>query len=175
MKCETPSKNLPDRPHLIIVPVPLHTQWMRELHRFLQYGGFDVMPYTHGYNAETRGLFWKQVNEARAGLPQCRRIVLASTAVSLAPCYVTSNFSNSTLHRLWNRMACTTTSSRTLSRPFLLRWTTAVPSGQRPRRPSLSRGRGRSLPWTRRPSSATPSERTWLPGSCSRSRMLVSR
>ncbi|KAM5530103.1 hypothetical protein V8D89_016232 [Ganoderma adspersum] len=77
---KTQSGNLPDRPHLIIVPPSLHTQWLRELHRFLKFGGFDVLPYTHAYSADRRKPVWDNMKAQRAGLPLCRRIILATTA-----------------------------------------------------------------------------------------------
>ncbi|RDX39981.1 hypothetical protein OH76DRAFT_1298639, partial [Lentinus brumalis] len=44
-KCKTPDGNLPDRPHMIVVPTCLKEQWEGEIHRFLRWGAFDLIPY----------------------------------------------------------------------------------------------------------------------------------
>ncbi|KAG6373967.1 P-loop containing nucleoside triphosphate hydrolase protein [Boletus reticuloceps] len=66
--------NIPDFPVIIICPVNLQDQWVREMHRFLRKGTFDIFPYVG--KLVTRSTWWK------AGYPQShqpanRRIILA--------------------------------------------------------------------------------------------------
>jgi hypothetical protein len=41
--------NIPDLPTLLVVPVNLVDQVVSEMHRFLQYGSFDLFPYLHSW------------------------------------------------------------------------------------------------------------------------------
>lgn len=162
---KTQSGNLPDRPHLIIVPPSLHTQWLRELHRFLKFGAFDVLPYTHAYSADRRKPVWDYLKAQRAGLPLCRRIILATTAVSPAflPCTPCTNLPI----RPSNPTPRTTSGAPTPTRPWSPLSTAAAP---RPATRFLSgSAASRSRSWMKRRSCATSTTSTSRPGRCSRS------
>ena len=49
---------LPARPHIVVCPPTLVTQWGLELHRFLVFGSFRILPYLGGCKAEAREAFW---------------------------------------------------------------------------------------------------------------------
>lgn len=52
---------MPDRPHLIIVPVPLFDQWELEFKRYVRYGSIDLYPYRQQWSESARKAIWDDV------------------------------------------------------------------------------------------------------------------
>lgn len=70
--------NIPSSPFLIVCPVNLHNQWIRELERFLQWKTFDVFPYVAKYRTRTNWwdhIFTKSMHAAH------HQIILATDTV----------------------------------------------------------------------------------------------
>lgn len=76
------SKNYPSRPHLIVVPGTLISQWEHELKCFFKFKFVDLFLYPSGlpYHRE----FWKPggIYESSAQ-PPCHRIIIATLSVSI--------------------------------------------------------------------------------------------
>ena len=79
----SPQGNLPAAPHLIICPVNLLDQWLSELHRFLEYGSFSILPYTGTCTEANRRAFWESWDALPS--PVERRIIVATMTVSDIP------------------------------------------------------------------------------------------
>ena len=61
-------------------PNNLLEQWTGELHRFLKYGAFSILPYVGACTDTNRAAFWLEFNRLKSR-PD-RRIILASYNVS---------------------------------------------------------------------------------------------
>jgi hypothetical protein len=72
--------NIPDEAFIIVCPVTLLTQLTSELHRYLQPGSFDILPYTGKHR--TRQTWWTDI-WGRCNHKEGRRIVIATTTVSV--------------------------------------------------------------------------------------------
>ena len=72
---------MPELPHVIVCPNALLDQWTGELHRFLQYGAFSILPYVGACTENNRAAFWHAFNSLKSR-PD-RRIILASYNVSV--------------------------------------------------------------------------------------------
>lgn len=57
---------LPDRPHVIVVPPGLVSQWQMELHRFLPPRSFMILPYLGQCNEKNRKSTWDLVSSTQA-------------------------------------------------------------------------------------------------------------
>jgi SNF2 family DNA or RNA helicase len=76
------SSNIPDLPVVVVVPVPLVQQVTSELHRYLQHGRFDLLPYL-GQQSSRPGWFtevWRKANN-----PEGRRIIITTPTVRSFP------------------------------------------------------------------------------------------
>lgn len=69
---------IPDRPMLLVVPLPLRAQVEVELHRYLKHGRIDILLYDGGINRVPE--YWDKVYNA-SSLPEHKRLVLATTTV----------------------------------------------------------------------------------------------
>ena len=78
----TPDGNLPDTPHIVVVPPGLRHQWEGELHRYLQYGSFDLFTYHYAFAQDKRKPIWRAVDELRGGHQLTNKIILATQTVS---------------------------------------------------------------------------------------------
>lgn len=67
--------NIPDLPMVVVVPVLLVNQFISELHKFLQRGSFDVLPYLGNWSS--RQTWWTTIWE-RSKQPLSRRIIVTS-------------------------------------------------------------------------------------------------
>lgn len=76
--------NIPSQPFIISCPVNLHSQWTRELERFLKRHSFDILPYIG--KLATRGDWWDKILTQSLHQPH-HRIILATESVSLRPSY----------------------------------------------------------------------------------------
>ncbi|KAH9828580.1 uncharacterized protein C8Q71DRAFT_719210 [Rhodofomes roseus] len=73
--------NTPDEGNLLVVPVSLEMQVLREIRRYLRPKTFDVISYTSTVRAPGKSkAFWAAVNNFQQ--PRWRQIMLATTTVS---------------------------------------------------------------------------------------------
>ena len=73
--------NIPAKPIIVVVPVPLRDQWTHEIHKFLRRDGYDIFPYMGTF--EKRSAFFSEKSPfSKSKVPPHRRIVLATTNVS---------------------------------------------------------------------------------------------
>jgi hypothetical protein len=70
--------NIPDLPRVVVVPVLRVNQCISELHKFLQHGTFDVLPYLGTWSF--RQTWWTLIEE-RSKQPVNRRIIVTSPKV----------------------------------------------------------------------------------------------
>lgn len=73
--------NIPDDPFIIVIPVNLYSQYVAELHRYLQPNEFDILPYLG--TQKTRKAYWSEDVWPRSHQPRHRRIVLSTSTVYL--------------------------------------------------------------------------------------------
>jgi hypothetical protein len=71
--------NIPDLPVVIVVPVHLIDQFVTELHKFLEFGNFDVIPYLGTWASRTT--WWKTIWGERLHQLERRRIIVAAPKV----------------------------------------------------------------------------------------------
>lgn len=71
--------NIPDESSIFVVPVTLRGQMVHELYRYLEPGGFDILPYegTHPKRKD----FWVEA-WSKSEQPPGRKILIATTSVS---------------------------------------------------------------------------------------------
>jgi hypothetical protein len=79
MKWQGLDGNIPDEPFLFVVPVNLVTQVICELHHYLEYGHFDVLPYIGAF--DTREHWWSKI-WAQAKNAEGRRIIITTPNVT---------------------------------------------------------------------------------------------
>ncbi|KAI1787254.1 hypothetical protein LXA43DRAFT_896537 [Ganoderma leucocontextum] len=90
LKCDTPDGNLPDRPHLIIVPVALFDQWMVEFKRYVKFGSVDIYPYTHQWNQLGRQTVWDDVFQLKDDKQTLsHKVLLVAYTVSSPALFIT--------------------------------------------------------------------------------------
>lgn len=80
-RCDTPDGNLPDLFHMIVVPPGLRVQWEKEIHRYVQYGVIDVIPYASNWDKTARKSLWDSVKALRGGQGLCNKVILATQPV----------------------------------------------------------------------------------------------
>lgn len=80
MKWRGSCENIPDAPFVVVVPVNLVHQMTSELHRYLQYGYFDILPYIGTWAKRKR--WWDDV-WTKGNNPPGRKIVITTPSVSL--------------------------------------------------------------------------------------------
>jgi len=73
--------NIPDSPFVLVVPVALVDQVTCELHKYLEFGNFDVLPYIGTWR--NRKLWWNSV-WPKAQNPVGRRILITTPTVRFA-------------------------------------------------------------------------------------------
>lgn len=71
--------NIPDLPIVIVVPVHLISQFVTELHKFLEFGNFDVIPYLGTWASRTT--WWKTIWGERSHQQERRRIIVTTPKV----------------------------------------------------------------------------------------------
>ncbi|KAG1836505.1 P-loop containing nucleoside triphosphate hydrolase protein [Suillus subalutaceus] len=69
------SPNIPDLPIILVIPPNLISQFTSELHRFLQRGSFDILPYLATWNS--RQSWWQDI-WSRSIQPEGRRIIITT-------------------------------------------------------------------------------------------------
>jgi SNF2 family DNA or RNA helicase len=74
------SPNIPNLPVMIVIPANLVPQFTSELHRFLQRGTFDVLPYLATWSS--RRTWWEDI-WCRSKQPEGRRIVITTPKVQI--------------------------------------------------------------------------------------------
>lgn len=72
--------NAGNLPQLLVVPGNLLDQVISEMHRFLIFGAFAVLPYTAACREQNRDAFWREFNQLP--VPMNRRIIVATISVS---------------------------------------------------------------------------------------------
>ncbi|KAG1763002.1 P-loop containing nucleoside triphosphate hydrolase protein [Suillus placidus] len=77
------SPNLPNLPVMLVVPANLVPQFTSELHRFLQRGTFDVLPYLATWSS--RRTWWDDI-WSRSMQPEGRRIVITTPKALESDC-----------------------------------------------------------------------------------------
>ena len=83
-KLEYGSHVLPVRPHLVVVPPGLVSQWTQECHRYLKKGSFDILPYTGTCTEANRVSFWELYKRRTENTAACSNvIIIASSTVRL--------------------------------------------------------------------------------------------
>lgn len=77
------TSKIEDLPLLLVVPPNLADQVLFELHKYLKYGTFDVLPYIGNWEKRQNwwASSWSQCNNAEG-----RRIIVATYTVSLFDC-----------------------------------------------------------------------------------------
>lgn len=80
--CAKGGGNLPDLPHIIIVPPPLFKQWQDEFRRYVQHGWLDLIPYQGQWDVNLRTLVWNEINTLKPGQMKCQKVILVSAPVS---------------------------------------------------------------------------------------------
>lgn len=76
------SGNIPQLPHILVVPPNLQAQMLSELHRYLVPHSFDILPYSSLWEREPRAHFWNNIYKS-CRHPAERRIVVATHKVRL--------------------------------------------------------------------------------------------
>ncbi|KAG2062895.1 hypothetical protein BDR04DRAFT_1039611, partial [Suillus decipiens] len=71
--CDCP--NIPNLPIILVIPPNLISQFTSELHRFLQRGSFDILPYLATWNS--RQSWWQDI-WSRSIQPEGRRIIITT-------------------------------------------------------------------------------------------------
>ena len=56
-------------------------QWEGEIHRFLRWGAFDLIPYQGNYQEATRKGVWDTISAPRSDLKGSDKIILATASV----------------------------------------------------------------------------------------------
>ncbi|KAG1838807.1 P-loop containing nucleoside triphosphate hydrolase protein [Suillus subalutaceus] len=77
------SANIPNLPIILVIPANLVPQFTSELHRFLQYGAFDVLPYLATWRS--RQSWWKDI-WSRSMQPEGRRIIITTPKALESDC-----------------------------------------------------------------------------------------
>ncbi|KAG1891850.1 P-loop containing nucleoside triphosphate hydrolase protein [Suillus fuscotomentosus] len=77
------SPNIPNLPVMLVIPANLVSQFTSELHRFLQRGAFDVLPYLTTWNS--RRTWWKDI-WSQSKQPEGRRIVITTPKALESDC-----------------------------------------------------------------------------------------
>ncbi|KAG2336606.1 hypothetical protein BDR05DRAFT_896483 [Suillus weaverae] len=77
------SPNLPNLPVMLVIPANLVPQFTSELHRFLQRGTFDVLPYLATWSS--RRTWWEDI-WSRSMQPEGRRIVITTPKALESDC-----------------------------------------------------------------------------------------
>ncbi|TFK77679.1 hypothetical protein K466DRAFT_607842 [Polyporus arcularius HHB13444] len=68
---------------MIVVPTCLKEQWEGEIHRFLRWGAFDLIPYQLNFREGPRKIVWDTIMTPRGDLKLSDKIILATiTAVT---------------------------------------------------------------------------------------------
>ncbi|KAG1772227.1 P-loop containing nucleoside triphosphate hydrolase protein [Suillus placidus] len=95
----TNSANIPNLPVILVIPANLVAQFTSELHRFLQHGAFDVLPYLATWRS--RQTWWQDI-WSRSKQPEGRRIIITTPKALESDCdriFEPSNFSPTTSPR----------------------------------------------------------------------------
>lgn len=78
-----PDGNLPDRPHLVVVPASLFDQWEQEFKRYVKYGSIDLYPYRGTWSQAARQKIWESVYTLRdKNQTLSHKVILCAYAVS---------------------------------------------------------------------------------------------
>jgi SNF2 family DNA or RNA helicase len=75
------SPNIPNLPVILVIPANLVAQFTSELHRFLQYGAFDILPYLATWRS--RQSWWTEI-WGRSMQPEGRRIIITTPKVRIS-------------------------------------------------------------------------------------------
>lgn len=70
---------------MIVVPTCLKEQWEGEIHRFLRWGAFDLIPYQLNFREGPRKIVWDTIMAPRGNLKLSDKIILATITVSPCP------------------------------------------------------------------------------------------
>ena len=81
MRCDTADGNLPDHPHVIVVPPPLFRQWCAEFRRYVQRGFLDLLPYQGQWDEDARTAVWEGVNTLQEEQMHCQKVILVAGPV----------------------------------------------------------------------------------------------
>ncbi|KAG2336736.1 P-loop containing nucleoside triphosphate hydrolase protein [Suillus weaverae] len=95
----TNSANIPNLPIILVIPANLVAQFTSELHRFLQHGAFDVLPYLATWRS--RQTWWQDI-WSRSMQPEGRRIIITTPKALESDCdriFEPSNLSPTTSPR----------------------------------------------------------------------------
>ncbi len=76
LRASTADGNLPDTPHVIVVPPSLFRQWGDEFRRYVQHGHLDLIPYQGQWDEDIRTAVWDAVNTLQDGPKRCQNVIL---------------------------------------------------------------------------------------------------
>ncbi|KAG1834958.1 P-loop containing nucleoside triphosphate hydrolase protein [Suillus subalutaceus] len=79
----TNAPNIPNLPVMLVIPANLVPQFTSELHRFLQRGAFDVLPYLTTWSS--RRTWWEDI-WSRSKQPEGRRIIITTPKALESDC-----------------------------------------------------------------------------------------
>lgn len=85
MRSKTADGNLPDCPHVIIVPPPLFRQWASEFRRYVRRGFLDLLPYQGKWDEGFRAAVWDGVNQLQPDQMRCQKVILVAGSVRTSP------------------------------------------------------------------------------------------
>ncbi|KAG2097976.1 uncharacterized protein F5147DRAFT_777839 [Suillus discolor] len=77
------TSNIPNLPVMIVIPASLVSQFTAELHRYLQRGAFDILPYLTTWSS--RRTWWEDI-WSRSKQPEGRRIVITTPKALESDC-----------------------------------------------------------------------------------------
>jgi hypothetical protein len=78
----SPDGNIIDALSVVVVPTPLHDQYLEQFRRFFKPDSFDVFPYVGSANVGQRLTWWTAVENRSHQRDKCAKIILASQSVS---------------------------------------------------------------------------------------------